>query len=113
MKSYQSITSTKHDLQRKVEETERKAEETEWQKEYLCKQLGKSMRQKQRVLDCPSRSNSEGLSEAESQHSIYEEDELRRPVRARRPPININSNDFRVDIPEFKGKLDPEEFLTS
>ena len=23
----------------------------------------------------------------------------------------LNSNDFRVNIPEFKGKLDPKEFL--
>jgi len=50
------------------------------------------------------------LSEAESQHSICEE-EPRTSARARRPIININSNDFRVDIPEFEGKLDPEEFL--
>ena len=69
------------------------------------------MKQKQRVLECPTSSNSEGLSEAESQHSIYDEDEPRRPVRAKRPPINIKSNDFRVDVPEFEGKLEPEEFL--
>jgi len=69
------------------------------------------MKQKQRILESPTGSNLEESSEAESQHSMYEEDEPRRPVRARRPPSNINSNDFRVDIPEFEGKLDPEEFL--
>ena len=69
------------------------------------------MKQRQRVLKSPIGFNSKGLSEAESQHLIYEEDEPRRPVRAGRPPININSNDCRVDIPEFEGKLDSEEFL--
>jgi len=69
------------------------------------------MKQKPRVLESPMGPNLEELSEAERQHSIYEEGEPRRPVRARRPPININSNDFSVDIPEFEGKLNPEEFL--
>jgi len=27
------------------------------------------------------------------------------------PRIQENTNDFKVKIPEFKGKLDPEEFL--
>jgi len=51
------------------------------------------------------------LSEAESQHSVNEEEEPRTPFRARSPTFNVSSNDFRVDIPEFEGKLDPEEFL--
>ena len=59
------------------------------------------MKQKQRVLESPIGFNSEGLSEAARKHLIYEEDEPRTPVCARRPPININSNHFRVDIPEF------------
>ena len=69
------------------------------------------MKQKQRVLESPTGSNFEDMSEAESQHSIYEEEELRKPIQARRPPININSNDFRIATLEFEGKLDPEEFL--
>jgi len=66
LKSYQSVT---------VEESERKADETEGQIEYLHKQLGKSMKQKQRVLESPTGSNLEDLSEAESQHSVNEEEE--------------------------------------
>ena len=63
------------------------------------------------MLESPTTSNLEDLSEAKSQHSIYEEDEPRRPVCAKRPLININSNDFRVDIPEFEAQLDPKQFL--
>jgi len=51
------------------------------------------------------------LSEAESQYLVYEEKETRKSIRGRRPPINVNSNDFRVDILEFEDKLNPEEFL--
>jgi len=48
--------------------------------------------------------------EAKSQHSEFEDEELRRtPRREWRPPTN--SNDFRVELPEFEGKLDPDEFL--
>ena len=52
------------------------------------------------------------MSEAESQHLEYDEgEEPRTSARARRPPININCNDFGVNIPKFERKLDPEEFL--
>jgi len=27
------------------------------------------------------------------------------------PQFQDNTNDFKVEIPEFKGKLDPKEFL--
>ena len=103
MKSYQAASSTNQDLQRRLDEIKGPTM-------YLRKQLDKSMKRKS-VLESPTTSNLEALSEAESQHSIYEEDEWRRPVQAKRLPVNINSNDFRVDIPEFEGKLDLEEFF--
>jgi len=65
---------------------------------------------KQRVLESPSELNHDDLSEAESQHSEFEgEAEPRTPRREWRP--TSNSNNFRVDIPKFEGKLDPDEFL--
>jgi len=35
------------------------------------------------------------------------------PIRMARgePRFQANNNDFRVEVPEFEGKLDPEEFL--
>jgi len=62
-------------------------------------------------LESPTGSNPEELSESERQHSIYEEDEPRKPGRARRPPININSNDFGVDIPNSKANSIQRNFL--
>jgi len=51
------------------------------------------------------------VSGVESQHSEYEgEAEPRRTPRREWHP-SLNSNDFRVDIPEFEGKLDPNKIL--
>ena len=111
MKSYQAMSKENRDLQQRLAESERKTEETEGQMEYLRKQLGKSLKKKIRNLESPSGSNLEELSEAESQHSVNDDEDPRTPVRARRSNYNFNSNEFRVDIPEFEGKLDPEEFL--
>jgi len=35
------------------------------------------------------------------------------PLRMTRldPRFQANSNDFKVEVPEFEGKLDPEDFL--
>ena len=38
------------------------------------------------------------------------EEEVPRMVRGE-PRIQANTNDFRVEVPEFQGKLDPEEFI--
>jgi len=67
MKSYQAASSTNQDLQRRLDEIKGPTM-------YLRKQLDKSMKRKS-VLESPTTSNLEALSEAESQHSIYEEDE--------------------------------------
>ena len=71
------------------------------------------MKQKQKAFASPSGSGQGEESEVESHYpeSEYEEDVLTRLVRARRPSFDTNSNDFRLNILEFKGKLDPEEFL--
>jgi len=63
-------------------------------------------------LESPTRSNPDELSEeTESQHLEYEgEAEPRRtPHREWHEPTN--SNDFRIELPEFEGKLNPDEFL--
>jgi len=99
MKSYQTIAAIK--------------EEMRDQNAYVRKQLDQSMKQKQKALESLSSSNLEEESEeAESQHSKFEgEVEPKRTPQSecRVPPSN--SNDFRVDILDFQGKLDPEEFL--
>jgi len=79
----------------------------------MRKQLGEAMKLKQKVLASLSGSDQGEESEVESHHpeSEYEEDVPRRSVCVRRPSFNTNSNNFSVDISEFKGKLDPKELL--
>jgi len=68
------------------------------------------MKLKQRVLEGPFGSNLDEVSEAESQHSEFKgEVEAKTPRRKWHP--SSNSNVFRVEIPEFEGKLDLDEFL--
>ena len=85
VKSYQTISASNQELQQ--------------QNKYLRKQLGKSMEQKECILERPTGSNLDEVSDAESQHFEYEGEATprRTPRREWRPPTN--SNDFRVDIP--------------
>jgi len=63
-------------------------------------------------LESPTGSNPNELSEeAEVQHSEYEEEVEPRRTPRREWCAPSNFIDFRVDIPEFEGKLDPDEFL--
>ena len=103
-KSYQTISSSNQELQRRLDKSED-------QNAYVRKELGKVVKQKQHILESPTGSNLDEVSEDKSQHSEYEEDEPRKSIHARRPSFNTNSNDFRVNVPEFEGKLDLEEFL--
>jgi len=81
----------------------------EKQNEYLRKQPGDDTKQKQKALESPSASV-HNEDEASNLNSSSSDKEPRRRVRgARRTPQN--SNDFKVEIPEFEGKLDPDEFL--
>jgi len=43
--------------------------------------------------------------------SSSEEKPLTRSRKEQRPIKKKNSNDFKVEIPKFEGKLDPDEFL--
>ena len=87
--------------------------ELEAQVKYLQKQLGQLLEEKRRYMR-NSRSPTEqhprfNLEEEESypKGPSSEEDEGRRPLR----PSGGGNLDFKVDIPEFEGHLDPDMFL--
>jgi len=79
--------------------------------EYLRKQLEQAMKNNQKEIN-----NSHSVGEAEPSggeiethtHAFSEEEE-RRPRRSRRS--SHHAMDFKVKIPEFKGQLDPDDFL--
>ena len=81
----------------------------EKQNEYLRKQLVDDMKQKQKALESPS-TFVHDEDEASNLNSSSSVEEPQRRVRGvtRMPQ---NSNDFKVEIPEFERKLDPDEFL--
>ena len=97
MRSYQPISSSDQELKN--------------QNEYLRRQRGEAIKQKQKPLDSPPESSQGGESKAESHNleSTSEGDAPRRPRHERKS--THTSNNIRVDVLEFNGKLDPEEFL--
>ena len=91
-------------------------EEKEAQNAYLRRQLDDFMKQKRRDLRSSSSSRPPGSvrggeegDEPPSRGSSSGGDSSRHPRRGPRPTPNLN--DFKVDIPEFEGKLDPDDFL--
>ena len=91
----------------------REKAELEAQNKYLQKQLGKLMEERRRGLrnsrSPPEQEVRSRLEEEEShpRGSSSEGEEDGRPFR----PRGGNNLDFKVDIPEFEGHLDPIFFL--
>jgi len=74
------------------------------------------MKQRQKELRSSHSSNSFESDQDEDNHdeshhlnSASEEDPYRRPRRNRRNASNFG--DIKVEVPEFEGRLDPDEFL--
>ena len=90
--------------------------EKEAQNDYLRKQLSESLKQKRRKLRSSSSSRPPGSAQWEEEEeeplsngSSSEEASPRSHRRGRRHTTNFN--DFKVDIPGFEGKLDPDDFI--
>ena len=82
-------------------------QELKAQNEYLRKQLGAYIKQKQKMNEEPS-FNEPRVPEQVLNHTLEsssDEEAWRRPRNEQR--AQSNSNDFRVEIPEYEGKLDP------
>ena len=98
-------------LLKKIHEDSQHNQETQAQNEYLQKQLGSFLKQKQKMNEEPLQSEPRRQEEVSSGNlDSSSEDE---PLRMARPEprFQANTNDFKVEIPEFEGKLDPDEFL--
>jgi len=80
--------------------------------EYLRKQLDQAMRNNRREVQSsysPSETHSVDKESEDHHFTTSEEDEERRPRRTRRDKQHFM--DFKVEIPEFEGRLDPDEFI--
>jgi hypothetical protein len=89
--------------------------EKEAQIEYLRRQLDQAMRRNRKEIQSSkssSRSHSEEEEEGGSESNPFgtsEEEEVREPRRRRRS--KPSTMDFKVEIPEFEGQLNPDDFL--
>ena len=69
------------------------------------------MKQKQKLNEETFQSEPRAREKVFSHHlDSSSEEEVPRTVR-REPRMQANNNDFRVEVPEFEGKLDPEDFI--
>lgn len=99
MMNYESMTTNNEELKN--------------QNAYLRRQHAESIRQKRRNL-VSSSSSSLGSAQEEDNgrnnpHLVSSSEEEPPRRRERRPQPSLN--DFKVDIPDFEGKLDPDEFF--
>jgi len=100
-----------HEITSSNQELKSSNQELKAQNEYLRKQLGTFLEQKQKLNEEPSHSASQGREQVFSHNldSSSDEEPFRRPRPEQRG--QGNSNDFRVEIPEYEGKLDLEDLL--
>ena len=104
LETTQEITSSNQGLRSSNQELKA-------QNDYLRKQLGMFLKQKQKMCEEPIHSESPRQEQVFS-HTL-DSSSKDEPLRMTRQDsqFQTNSNDFRIEVPEFEGKLDPEDFL--
>ena len=111
MSSHTTVEEKLEAMSKQMQEMSVAHQELRAQNEYLRKQLGNHMKQKQKFFEVGEQSGTKYRGEEEASNaSSYSDDEI--PFERRRRVVRptFNSNDFKVEIPEFEGKLDPDEF---
>ena len=98
-------------LEEKFEQLLKLNAEKDAQLEYLRKQLDQAMRNNRREIRSSHSSDSHSVEEESGDNPFATSDEEleRRPRRARRG--KQLAMDFKVEIPEFEGQLNPDEFI--
>jgi len=107
--------STSLTLKEVAEQALREKAELEAQMKYLRSQLGQMMQERRGTLRSPRSTSKQVDSDASDDESNSlgdsEEDAYTKRSRGHHRPQDRCYNDFKVDIPEFKGQLDPDIFL--
>ena len=98
-------------LSKQMQEMSVSNQELKAQNEYLRKQLGSHMKQKQKLQEPSIRIGMDYGHEEEASNALsFSEEDVPFKRTQRRTRSTFNSNEFKVEIPEFEGKLDPDEF---
>ena len=112
MSSHTTVEEKLEAMSKQMQEMSVAHQELRAQNEYLRKQLGNHMKQKQRLFEVGEQSGTKYKAEEEvSNASSYSDDEIPFERRRREVRPTFNSNDFKIDIPEFEGRLNPDDFL--
>ena len=112
MSSQTTVEEKLEAMSKQMQEMSVAHQELRAQNEYLRKQLGNHMKQKQKLFEVGEQSGTKYRGEEEASNaSSYSDDEI--PFERRRRVVRptFNSSDFKVEIPEFEGKLDLDEFV--
>jgi len=108
---FEALMKQNEFLANKIREDSQKQQEAQAQNEYLRKQLGSVLKKKQKLNEDTLQSEPR-MREQVFSHEVESSSEEEPFNMARgEPRFQANNNDFRVKVPEFEGKLDPEEFL--
>ena len=108
---FEALMKQNEFLASKIREDSRRNQEAQAQNEYLWKQLGSFLKQKQKLNEDTLQSQPRAREQVFS-HDVDSSSEEEVPRMVRGEPWNqANNNDFRVEVPELEGKLDPEEFI--
>jgi len=108
---FEALMKQNEILMKTLSEKAQHDQETKAQNEYLQKQLGAYLKQTQHANKDPLEYDFKRQECVFSRHLNSSSDD--EPFRVARPEprIQASTSDFKVEIPEFEGKLDPEEFL--
>ena len=104
-------------LSKNFEYLQARYDEKEAQNDYLRKQLDTFMKEKRRNLRSSSSSRKPGSNRVKRDEEEVlsdgssNEDNSPRILRRELRQHNTHFNEFKVDIPEFEGKLEPDDFL--
>ena len=110
---FEALMKQNEFLVSKVREDSQKEQETRAHNEYLRKQLGSFLKQKQRMNEETLQSEPRRYEQVQS-HDVRSSSEEETPRRPRREPRNQHpTNDFRVEIPEFEPPAKAKGFTTN
>ena len=107
---FEALMKQNEFLVSKIREDSQRNHEAQAQNEYLRKQLGSFLKQRQKLNEDTLQSEPRAREQIYS-HDVDSSSEEEVPRMVREPRNQANNNDFRVEVPEFEGKLDPEEFV--
>ena len=102
------VLKSNHEITSSNQELKSSNQELKAQNEYLLKQLGTFLKQKQKMCEEPNQSEPQRQEQVFSHtlDSSSEDEPLR--MTSQIPRIQASTNDFKVEVPEFECKLDPE-----